>query len=586
MTRTRRFFIHGGALTIACLLVYVLLAPPHVVDGDNAEFSTLGALGGRAHPTGYPSYVLYLRAMSWLPGASPAHTAALATALLSGALVLVLHAACRAWGARPVAAGVAVALYAGSPVVLRMHVEAEVFAPNALVVALVLWLSATKGPLRGAWRTSVLGLVAGLGLSNHVTCVLVAPVGLLGAVRGVREASASRVIAVAAGTGGLLLGLSTYLYLFLADGSVSYGRVDTFSDLLHFFLRMDYGGPGAFLPGGKEPNVPANLLALAETLGRGWFWLPGLVGLVALAARAVRSDTGEPRSGWITLSLSWLVAGPVIALRFNIDPEGLGLYVSQRFHLLPLVLLVIPVAVGLDGAGSFLGRYVGQRLRGETLLTCFSVLVFLAAMTSSLPRVRAVHSPAMELAVHNMLESAPANALVIANSDDLCMGADYVQHVLGRRPDVVVACWTLTARQWYRDRLARRGVRIELGFTHEMTQKQAEAFLATGRPLLVDRSQKAIRDQLPSYPHGFLIRLLAPGEKPPPVHEVVELNRRLYASFDLDYPHPGRADDYAAVAHRRYAGTWVVLSDALERVGDQAGADAAMEIAAKLAPTK
>ena len=74
-----------GLLSLVILAIYLWLAPSFISDGDNAEFSTLSVTGGVAHPPGYPLYVLYLRAMSWLPGSSGAHTAALATAIL-GAL--------------------------------------------------------------------------------------------------------------------------------------------------------------------------------------------------------------------------------------------------------------------------------------------------------------------------------------------------------------------------------------------------------------------------------------------------------------------------------------------------------------------
>src|SRR5262249_37027866 len=156
--------------------------PAHIVDGDNAEFATLGALGGRAHPSGYPAFVLWLRAWSWLPG-SAAHAAAMATALLGAAQIVVLHAACRAWGARPWAATAAVAIFAAGPVAMRTYSEAEVFAGNGLVVAAVLWLAAERGPVRGLARAAALGLVAGVGLATHMTCALVAPVGILGVVR-------------------------------------------------------------------------------------------------------------------------------------------------------------------------------------------------------------------------------------------------------------------------------------------------------------------------------------------------------------------------------------------------------------------
>ncbi|MGE5183840.1 MAG: protein O-mannosyl-transferase family, partial [Acidobacteriota bacterium] len=159
----RILFERGGLLGLAVAALYLAIAPAHVIDGDNAEFCTLGALGGAGHPPGYPLFVLWLRAMSWLPGASPAHTAALATALLGALSIVVLHAACRAWGARPLAATLACAIYAGAPVVIAIYTEAEVFALNGVIVGGVLLLAARGGPLRGTWRAGALGLVAGLG---------------------------------------------------------------------------------------------------------------------------------------------------------------------------------------------------------------------------------------------------------------------------------------------------------------------------------------------------------------------------------------------------------------------------------------
>ena len=583
-TRIGRFLTNGGAIALLALVVYVLLAPAHVVDGDNAELAGVGAIGGRAHPPGFPAYVMYLRATSWIPASSPAHTAAISTAILAAMLIYVLHAACRAWGARPFAATVAVALYGGSPVVLRMHTEAEVFAMNALVVAGILWLAAAEGPLRGAWRVAVLGLVAGVGLGNHTTCVLLAPIGLLGAVRGLRE-TATPVRAAAGGIASLALGLSTYLYLIIADGPISFGRVESFGDIVAFFTRADYGGPTAFLPGAGTVLPLDNLAAFAATLGRAYLWLPILLGLIVLGLRTWRAGTGEPRWGWALLALTFIVAGPALAMRFNIPPTGLGLYVCQRFHLLALLLLAIPVAVGFDRVGDWLARRTSSVRRPSAAFgTGLGCVAFLALVASALPWLRTKHSPAMELGIRNMLQSLPEKAIVLVDSEDLCFGADYVQYAAHVREDVDVACWIVTSRDWYRARLASRGVPITGAFTEEIGGGQMLAMLATGRPVFVDRSQHGAIARLPSYPFGTLIRILAPGEHPPPLQEVVALNRRIYESFDLAYPRPGADDDYAAIAHKRYRATWLILAGALEKAGDATGAAEAIEIAAQLAP--
>ena len=100
----------------------------------------------------------------------------------------------------------AAAIFATAPIVLHVTTEAEVFALNDLVVAIVLWLAAEGGPVRGLRRAVLLSLVAGLGLSDHLTCALVAPIGLLGVVRGIREAD-RRGVAIAAAAGAFALGL-------------------------------------------------------------------------------------------------------------------------------------------------------------------------------------------------------------------------------------------------------------------------------------------------------------------------------------------------------------------------------------------
>ena len=50
----RLAFDRGGLVGLVALVAYGVLASPFIVDGDNAEFSTLAHTGGLAHPSGYP----------------------------------------------------------------------------------------------------------------------------------------------------------------------------------------------------------------------------------------------------------------------------------------------------------------------------------------------------------------------------------------------------------------------------------------------------------------------------------------------------------------------------------------------------
>ena len=70
-------FERGGLVVLATLVTYVWLAPHAIMNGDNADLAGVGHVGGAAHPSGYPLYVMWLRLWSWLPG-SPAYVGALA----------------------------------------------------------------------------------------------------------------------------------------------------------------------------------------------------------------------------------------------------------------------------------------------------------------------------------------------------------------------------------------------------------------------------------------------------------------------------------------------------------------------------
>src|SRR4051794_34079210 len=118
------------AVLAATAIVYAATSAPHVLGGDTGEFATLYATGGTAHPPGYPLYVLYLRAMQWLPVASPAHGAALATAILGVVAALLVERAARAWGASAGASAMAAALFAFSSSAWILSTEPEAFALN------------------------------------------------------------------------------------------------------------------------------------------------------------------------------------------------------------------------------------------------------------------------------------------------------------------------------------------------------------------------------------------------------------------------------------------------------------------------
>jgi hypothetical protein len=420
----------------------------------------------------------------------------------------------------------------------------------------------------------VLGLVAGLGLANNLTCVLLAPLGILAAIRGAREAP-SGARAIAAAIGGLALGLVPYAYLPLAPDAASWAPIHSLGDLIDTVLRKDYGYL-SHLPGGRAIPLATSLGAHAVLIGRTWLWIPAVAGVAILGLRTAR---GADRWGWAMLGASWLLAGPVFASRLGVDPAGVGGYIGGRMQIMSAVILAIPIALSFEEIAGRSTRELTPRVA-----TGLAAIGFAALVVVALPRLQRVHGGAVEAGVRNMLGALPPAAIAVIVSEDHCFGARYLQLVAGVRPDVTIVCWTITTRAWYRERLARTGVAVMPVAGGVATVPQGEAWLATGRPLVVDSQQTALLAALPSYPVGILRRVLPRGARLPALGDVVEWQRAAFERFDLDYPRPEAGDDFAAAAHTRYVAAWVDLARALDAAGAHEQAAMAVELARQLAP--
>jgi hypothetical protein len=354
---------------------------------------------------------------------------------------------------------------------------------------------------------------------------------------------------------------------------MSFGRPHSLGELVDIVLRRQYGA-GSLMGGDAPVPVAKQLAVLALTLARSWLWILLPVAIAAFAVRIAR-PAGEPRAGWIALAASLLLAGPLLVLRFDVEPEGLGLFIVHRFHVLPVLLLAVPVAVGLDIVWTRLAPKLDPGPGAHAAAT----LVFVGALALSLPELATLHTPAMENGARGTLRGLPPDAVVFTVTDELDVGFRYLQLARGERPDVLTVRPRALAVPWYRARFP------EIAWPDELSLPAiADAVLRTGRPLFVMPFETDILHAFPSYPHGILVRVLPRGERPPSVADIVGENQRAFEAYDLDYPTPGNDDVFAALMHRRYAAAWKHLGDALAHTGNRDAAEQAYAAAAKLAP--
>ncbi len=549
------------ALWAGALAVYLLTATHYLVGADNGEFVILAATGGRAHPPGYPLYTLYLQSLSWIPALNAAHAAAMATALLGATAVAIVYRAACAWGAPERASLLAVAMFALSPQVWFLHTHAEVFALNNLIAALVLWLSAPRGPLRGGGRMVALGLVAGLGLSNHHSIVLLAPVGLYGVLLGWREAKRAWWWLIFSGL-ALGVGLLPYAHLLSASDCADcfkWGHITDLDGILGHFLRRDYGTTRLDYYGGERKPL-VHLVTLFVQMGED-FALVGLaVGLLGIVRLLGRDDEhAPPARGALWLVLSFVLVGPAFVLLFNRAPHDVGLEVARRFYALPELVLTIFAAVGIDQTRSQ-WRAMAPWSRVALLGAFFAIVI-----ASSLTRLHAYYRPTLEHYARNTLEPLPEHAILVGSGDARFLSIEYLRRVRRVRPDVLFVHASLLRYRWYADRVGHKlGVHLP---TSPDSPKLARALLGTGRAVFWANPPQDKLDGLTRYPYGVTLRVLPPGATRPSLDALMATNARLFDGFTVGTPPSHAINPWAWWLYASYPRTWFTLEKMCKKAG-------------------
>lgn len=571
-TRTRLELIAAGAMSAG---LYMSTACSFLLGGDAGEFAALGTSGGVAHPPGYPLYLLWMRALSWLPAQNPAHRTSLATAILGGAAVAAFAWACLRWGVRKHLAYALALLFALSPLFWKLATQPEVFALNTL---LALMLVGGAAPTK-TWPTWALGLLAGLGLSNQHTIVLLAPLGVAAAIHQIR-ASNSRWLALATGVLGLLLGLLPYTYLVYyarttpTAEACSWGSPSDFGSLLQHFLRTNYGTTRLAISDAK-PEPLLQLAFLGRDLALHLATIPVIALGVAVALWAKTKQMGPPNRWVLFLAASFIASGPLFASISNLAPRGLTLHIVERFHLLPSALALLLSALALER----LAAAQPKESRVPALLAALLVVSGVTRGVMSWDEVSEAHRPTTDYYLRNVLQMAPPNTVLVSAGDDIFGASLYKRCALRVRPDVEIVNPRLLLGSWYPEQVsARLGLPVLRGTTPPGGTLPAlslpallEQLASAGHPVFVNDAKSAAGNKLFSYPVGPLIRILLDPKEIPSPDDLFALNERIFTTLAFE-PTPPELGTWAGARMADYARPYLTLGEAFATQGNEAKA--------------
>lgn len=409
---------------------------------DGGDLVTAVARGSIPHPPGFPTYLLLGELFIRLPWGEPAWRLNTMSAVLGGAAAsLAAVAAWRLARGQDTVPGspdgeprdqaeyagwslpmvVCIGLCLGlAPLFWSQALIAEVYAPAAFFVALLLALALCGGP---AWAV---GLAWGVGLGVHLTLLFLVPLVVWGVWgerkrRGWRLAQAGLLGLVGWGTlyGPLLL---------LREGVPSpWGDVSTPAGWWALVSgQMYHGYPFALAPAA----VPQRLLGWVGILVRQFTPVGAVLAGVGLV-RLWRAHRG-------LMLASMLAFGAFSLYAIGYDTADSLVYLVPA---LPLVALWL--GVGLAWVVARLTRRLRQGAAWVLLsLPLLQALLFWGSMDVSGDREAIVWA-------ERVLEEAPSGAVLLTTRDAHTFTLWYARDVLGWRPDVVVVDEDLWGREPY-----------------------------------------------------------------------------------------------------------------------------------------
>lgn len=463
----------GTVLTATVLGLYLYTLAPTLTWGwndsgvDGGELLAAADSLGIPHPPGYPTYMLLLKAFSLLvPVGDFAFRGNLFSAFLSAASVASLYWAGLGLSRRiqpnapmwlaVIGALLGASVLATAPVFWSHAVMTEVYALNALFVGIALGLAihiVMSSPQARTSPTSshrleiaLYGLIAGVGLGNHLTLLaVIIPLSVwLGLSVGWRRLTSPWTI------GAFLLGISIYLYLPIRaaqDPPLNWGSADTLEGVVWVLTARPYQD---YVFGIEPETIVRRLGAWVELMfvqfnPLGLFL--GLIGTSPLRARAT----------WFfltTLTSSIIIS--VYSVTYNsIDFEVLMIPAILVFSLWISVgsttILWSVMRAAVRGDGSFFGGRITIGPVGQVILLAglaFTLLPFTAIALNLESQDLSDDRMAYDHA-SNIFEQVPERAVVFAETEKDVFSLWYMGLVERPEKDVVVIAVRLLAFDWY-----------------------------------------------------------------------------------------------------------------------------------------
>ncbi len=393
-----------GMLVLA--LIYFLSFPTTVQSGDTGELITNSFFLRVSHPPGYPLFhLLYHLPVKYFPFSTVFGNGAILTVLITllwMGLLLKVHR-----GIFPIL----LLLVTGTSLVFwRYAILPDVFALHILFLVLVYLAFVNPEKLKSPWAV----LAISLGVAHHHTILFVFPLYVYAFLKGDRK----RLLISSLVAGFISFSLYFFLLVFHPENYFSWGFLRSPMDVIHHFLRRDYG---TFqLSPHDEKNFSWIGFFLHYFLRDFWSFAI-LIGFISWKSYKTLRPS---KNSLILLCLLFYLSVFLIGGGISLDLSGQGVF--ERFLIQPVLMLVF---------------YFLIRAREFEFPKWMLVLLVLNAGTN-LGRNWQSNDYSRNTLVEdyaiNTLNSLPPRSIFFAQGDTEGFATYYAREILGVRKDVFV----------------------------------------------------------------------------------------------------------------------------------------------------
>ena len=445
-------------LAISLLWIYLATIAPGLTwansGSDGGDLITATAIGGVAHPTGYPVYMLLARGFQLLPVGSLAFRTNLMSAIfavLAALMVYLIVVRSVCTGAKPYPsylAGLGAGYASGlAPLMWSQAVITEVYTLHAFFVALILCLISI--PRKSTRMDCFKGIVYGLAAGNHLTSLIIIPGAMLASCM-------DRVSSITDTQDALRMG-NKYLF--------------AWKSMLRQILWMTLGLSVYFILPLRATTQPVVNWGNPVTL-KGFWWL----------ASGSIYRTYYLQDSWVHIWPRVQAGISLFLQQFGILGIGLGflglvftfqasrlknliLWIALAFFVVTIVyqsedayVYFIPVCIAFSIWIGFGLGYISNQLSKWNLLWTLGfgtilAIIFAFGVVLNWHHVDASQDNRAEVFGKQVLRVAPENAMIFAEGDQAVFALWYFHFALGQRPDVSIIASELLHWDWYHDSL-------------------------------------------------------------------------------------------------------------------------------------